>query len=117
MELINISKVWDILEAGKMIYNMEKVKSFGKMVPFLKENFIKERKSMDNFHGPMDLYIQVNLIKIGYKEKGSLFIKMVDIIMESGRITLCTVMDNSNGWMVKFLKVIMWMTKRMGKGY
>ena len=65
---------------------MEKASSFGKMELFLKESFIKVRKFMDNFHGLTDQYIQVNLIKIDYKEKASLFMKTVDIIMESGRI-------------------------------
>jgi len=86
MEPINIIKVWDILDHGKMIINMVKDNNIGKMVLYSKANFFKDLKYMVNFIGQMVHHILVNLIKTNYKEKENLHMKMVDIIMVNGKI-------------------------------
>ncbi len=65
---------------------MEMEKSIGLMGLFFKENLIKDIKFMESFNGPMELNIKDNFIKVNYKEKVYLLIKMVDIIQVNGII-------------------------------
>jgi hypothetical protein len=74
------------LDSGKKINNMEMEKSIGLMGLFFKENLIKDIKFMESFNGPMELNIKDNFIKVNYKEKVYLLIKMVDIIQVNGII-------------------------------
>lgn len=87
MEHTNIFKEWFILEAGKMIISMDRVSSFGKTELFLRESFTKVLKSMESLVGQTDPLILDNLIKIDYKERESLFIRMVDTITVNGKTT------------------------------
>jgi hypothetical protein len=65
---------------------MEMEKSIGLMGLYFKENLIKDIKFMESFNGPMELNIKGNFIKVNYKEKVYLLIKMVDIIQVNGII-------------------------------
>jgi len=70
-----------------MINKMEKEKKFGLMVLVTKDYIIKEKNmEMEYLNGPMDLFMKGNFIKIIFKDKENIDGKMVENILENGKI-------------------------------
>ncbi len=101
MVSINIIKVWDTQDLGKMIFSMVKDSNFGKMVLYSRVNSFRELKFMDNLTGLIKHHILASSIITVCKAKESLYMKMEGIITESGKIIWWMDMANLNGIMDK----------------
>lgn len=70
-----------------MINKMEKEKKFGQMVLVMKDYIIKEKNmEMEYLNGQMDQFMKENSFKIIFKDKVNIDGKMVENILENGKI-------------------------------